>query len=24
MIGEKCAHMILEDARAGAIGQRAA
>ncbi len=24
MIGEKCAHMILEDARASAIGQRAA
>jgi choline dehydrogenase-like flavoprotein len=24
MIGEKCAHMILEDARAGTIGQRAA
>jgi choline dehydrogenase len=24
MIGEKCAHMILEDARAGAVGQRAA
>jgi choline dehydrogenase len=24
MIGEKCAHMILEDARAGGVGQRAA